>query len=138
MGGELPVDAAAWSPASVLLESQGLAVLRSGERYVSLECGPSGGGHGHPDRLALTFYADGVPWLAAPGTGSYGSRDLGWYRSTLAHNAPRLDGPSQPVGDPASGAVGRAGGRAGGGGGRVRGNGRRSMWRAPAAGPPGS
>ena len=99
MGGELPGDAAAWSPGSVLLESQGLAVLRSGERYVSLECGPSGGGHGHPDRLALTFYADGVPWLADPGTGSYVSRDLAWYRSTLAHNAPRLDGASQPVGD---------------------------------------
>jgi hypothetical protein len=99
MGSELPADGAAWSPRSVLLESQGLAVLRSGERYVSLECGPSGGGHGHPDRLALTLYADGVPWLADPGTGSYVSRDLSWYRSTLAHNAPRLDGSSQPVGD---------------------------------------
>jgi hypothetical protein len=99
MGSELPGDAAAWSPRSVLLESQGLAVLRSGERYVSLECGPSGGGHGHPDRLALTLHADGVPWLADPGTGTYVSRDLAWYRSTLAHNAPRLDGASQPVGD---------------------------------------
>jgi hypothetical protein len=98
MGSELG-DVAAWSPGSVLLESQGLAVLRSGERYVSLECGPSGGGHGHPDRLALTLYADGVSWLADPGTGSYVSRDLAWYRSTLAHNAPRLDGASQPPGD---------------------------------------
>jgi hypothetical protein len=99
MGSELPGDVATWSPGSILLESQGLAVLRSGERYVSLECGPSGGGHGHPDRLALTLYADGVPWLADPGTGSYVSRDLPWYRSTLAHNAPRLDGASQPVGE---------------------------------------
>src|SRR6266705_4625643 len=95
----LPADAPAWSPGSLLLESQGLAVLRRGVRYASLECGPSGGGHGHPDRLHLTLHADGVHWLADPGTGSYVSRDLFWYRSTLAHNAPRLDGGSQPPGD---------------------------------------
>ena len=96
---ELPGDAPAWSPGSVLLESQGLAVLRTGDRYVSLECGQLGGGHGHPDRLHLTLHAGGVHWLADPGTGSYVARDLFWYRSTLAHNAPRLDGGSQPAGD---------------------------------------
>src|SRR3989449_404811 len=94
---ELPSDAPPWSPGSLLLESQGLAVLRAGERYASLECGPPGGGHGHPDRLHLTLHADGVHWLADPGTGSYVSRDLFWYRSTLAHNAPRLDGASQSL-----------------------------------------
>jgi hypothetical protein len=77
--------------------SQGLAVLRTSGRYVSLECGPTGGGHGHPDRLNLTLHADGVHWLPDFGTGSYVSRDLFWYRSTLAHNAPRLDGMSQPI-----------------------------------------
>src|SRR5256714_11192173 len=84
-----------WRPPSILLESQGLAVLRQEHRYVSLECGQYGGGHGHPDRLHLTLHADGVHWLADPGTGSYVARDLFWYRSTLAHNAPRLDGESQ-------------------------------------------
>src|SRR5439155_384633 len=69
-----------------------------GDRYASLGCGPYGGGHGHPDRLHLTLHADGVHWLADPGTGSYVSRDLFWYRSTLAHNAPRLDGASQSPG----------------------------------------
>ena len=103
MGGDLPADAPPWIPGSVLLESQGLAVLRAagGRRYASLECGPYGGGHGHPDRLHLTLHADGVHWLADPGTGSYVSRDLFWYRSTLAHNAPRLDGASQSPGDAA-------------------------------------
>jgi len=99
---ELPSDAPPWSPGSLLLESQGLAVLRpppGGGRYASLECGQYGGGHGHPDRLHLSLHADGVHWLADPGTGSYVSRDLFWYRSTLAHNAPRLDGASQPAGD---------------------------------------
>ena len=84
---------------SVLLPSQGLAVLRTGGRYASLECGDWSGGHGHPDRLNLTVHAGGVHWLADPGTGSYVDRDLFWYRSTLAHNAPRLDGVSQQGGD---------------------------------------
>ena len=96
---ELPAGEAPWEPKTVLLESQGLAVLRRDGRYVSLECGPQGGGHGHPDRLQLMLHADGVDWLPDPGTGSYVTRDLFWYRSTLAHNAPRLDGESQPPGN---------------------------------------
>src|SRR5213596_2961957 len=97
MPAELP-DAEPWKPESVLFPSQGLAILRSAGRYASLECGPYGGGHGHPDRLHLTLHADGGHWLPDPGTGSYVSRDLFWYRSTLAHNAPRLDGASQFLG----------------------------------------
>lgn len=87
-----------WQPGSLLLESQGLAVLRHENRYVSLEAGPTGGGHGHPDHLHLTLHADGVHWLPDPGTGRYVTRDLFWYRSTLAHNAPRVDGESQTAG----------------------------------------
>ena len=100
MAPALPDDAAPWAPGSALLAEQGLAVLRSApRRYTSLECGCFGGGHGHPDRLHLTLHADGRHWLADPGTGSYVSPDLFWYRSTLAHNAPRLDGRSQPAED---------------------------------------
>ena len=84
---------------SALLASQGLAILRHGNRYASLECGILGGGHGHPDRLHLTLHQDGCHWLPDPGAGSYVTRDLFWYRSTLAHNAPRLDGVSQTPGD---------------------------------------
>src|SRR2546422_4173676 len=112
----LPVDPAPWSPASVLLESQGLAVLRRGDRYVSVECGQWGGGQGHPDRLHLTLHADGVHWLPDPGTGAYVVRDLFWYRSTLAHNAPRLDGVSQPAGDATCEMFDDGGGGGGGGG----------------------
>ncbi len=101
MPGATTGDAARWRPGSVLLETQGLAVLRSGDRYAGLECGPYGGGHGHPDRLHFTLYQQGVHWLPDPGTGSYVARDLSWYRSTLAHNAPRLDGVSQSPGDAA-------------------------------------
>ncbi|HEU5170027.1 MAG TPA: heparinase II/III family protein [Gemmatimonadales bacterium] len=94
-----PGAADRWRPGSVLLDSQGLAVLRTGGRYASLECGAYGGGHGHPDRLHLSLHEAGVHWLPDPGTGSYVARDLFWYRSTLAHNAPRLDGVSQAPGD---------------------------------------
>jgi hypothetical protein len=99
MAPELPASTAPWTPASALLPEQGLAILRAGDRYASLECGEYGGGHGHPDRLHLTLHARGVHWLADPGTGSYVSPDLFWYRSTLAHNAPRVDGVSQPIAD---------------------------------------
>lgn len=86
-----------WKAASVYLPSQGLAVLRHGDRYASLECGSTGGGHGHPDRLHLALHAGGVHWLPDFGTGSYVTRDLFWYRSTLSHNAPLVDGKSQPL-----------------------------------------
>ncbi len=96
MAPSLPGNLPSWDPGPMLLDAQGLVILRGGKRYASLECGPYGGGHGHPDRLHLTLHAGGRHWLADPGTGSYVSRDLFWYRSTLAHNAPRLDGVNQP------------------------------------------
>jgi heparinase II/III-like protein/cellulose/xylan binding protein with CBM9 domain len=92
---DLPVAPQPWSPPSVFMSGQGLGVLRTAGRYGSLECGGTGGGHGHADRLNFTLHADGVSWLPDFGTGSYVARDLFWYRSTLAHNAPRLDGVSQ-------------------------------------------
>ena len=96
---ELVAPGTELAPESVFLESQGLALLRAGGRYVSVECGPWTGGHGHPDRLHLTLHDGTVHWLPDFGTGSYVDRDLFWYRSTLAHNAPMLDGASQLGGD---------------------------------------
>ena len=87
-----PAEVPEWRDESTLLANQGLAVLRQGERYASLECGPATSGHGHPDRLHLTVHADGVHWLPDQGTGSYVHASLAWYRSALAHNAPLLDG----------------------------------------------
>jgi len=93
-----PVPEARWAADSVLLPSQGLAVLRRerGRVYVALEGGHSGSGHGHPDRLALTLQTSRERWLQDPGTGSYVERRLHWYRSTLAHHAPLVNGASQP------------------------------------------
>lgn len=86
-----------WSAGSVCLPRQGLAVLRRerGHVYIALEGGHTGGGHGHPDRLAITVQQNHARWLEDPGTGSYVDPSLYWYRSTLAHAAPLVDGASQ-------------------------------------------
>lgn len=84
-------------PGSTLLEGQGIAVVRRNDAriYVALDYGHSGGGHGHPDRLHLLLADGRTRWLDDMGTGSYVDRSLHWYRSTLAHNAPLVDGHSQ-------------------------------------------
>jgi len=83
---------------SELLPSQGYAVLRRdrGTLYAALDYGHSGGGHGHPDRLNVLLMDGDTRWFDDPGTGSYVDRSLHWYRSTLAHTAPLVDGRSQP------------------------------------------
>ena len=93
---ELPsLDAA---PArSALLPAQGIAVFRrdAARAYIALDYGHSGGGHGHPDRLNLLLAYGDTRWLDDMGTGSYVEHTLHWYRSTLAHNAPLVNGRSQ-------------------------------------------
>ncbi len=85
------------APDSTLLEAQGIAVFRrdAGRCYVALDYGHSGGGHGHPDRLNLLLAVGSRRWLDDFGTGSYVDPSLHWYRSTLAHNAPLVNGRSQ-------------------------------------------
>ena len=85
------------APRSALLAGQGVSVFRRdrGEVYVAFDWGQSGGGHGHPDRLNLIFAQGTTRWLDDLGTGSYVDPSLHWYRSTLAHNAPLINGRSQ-------------------------------------------
>jgi hypothetical protein len=83
---------------SALLEGQGIAVFRrdAGQGYIALDYGHHGGGHGHPDRLNLLLAQGARRILDDLGTGSYVDPSLHWYRSTLAHNAPLVNGRSQP------------------------------------------
>ncbi|HEY0779177.1 MAG TPA: heparinase II/III family protein, partial [Gemmatirosa sp.] len=85
---------------SELLAAQGYAILRrdAGRIYAALDFGGGGGGHGHPDRLNVILQDGDARWLDDPGTGTYVERTLHWYRSTLAHAAPLVDGRSQPRG----------------------------------------
>lgn len=97
MADPMPAPTTGMPLASVCLPAQGLSVIRrdAGRTYVALEGGELGGGHGHPDQLALTLQTDGARWLDDPGTGSYVEPTLRWYRSTLAHAAPLFDRTSQ-------------------------------------------
>ena len=91
-------------PASALMEGQGYGVIRRerGRVYAALDYGHTGGSHGHPDRLNLWLVLDENRVFEDVGTGSYVERALHWYRSTLAHNAPLVDGRSQ---DPVAGSL---------------------------------
>jgi hypothetical protein len=84
-------------PRSALLADQGFAILRreQGQLYAALDYGHSGAGHGHPDRLNVMLVRGNDRWLDDVGTGSYVDPSLHWYRSTLAHNAPLVNGRSQ-------------------------------------------
>jgi len=75
----------------------GLGILRAdgGRTYASLDYGHYGGGHGHPDRLQLNFFARGRRWLTDFGTGNYFFDHLRWYRSTIGHNTVVIDGADQ-------------------------------------------
>ncbi len=85
------------SPTSELLEGQGLAVFRrdAGRFWIALDYGDPGAGHGHPDRLNLLVATRDARWLDDVGTGSYTAPTLAWYRSSLAHNAPLVNGTDQ-------------------------------------------
>ena len=93
---ELPALAPS-RPQSALLAEQGYAILRrdAGRLFAALDYGHSGAGHGHPDRLNFVLVHGADRWLDDVGTGSYVDPSLHWYRSTLAHNAPLVDGRSQ-------------------------------------------
>lgn len=97
---ELPPVGADAAPRAELLADQGYAILRrdAGRVYAALDYGGGGGGHGHPDRLNVILQDGAARWLDDPGTGTYVERALHWYRSTLAHAAPLVDGASQDDG----------------------------------------
>jgi len=78
--------------ASVQLADSGLAVLRAGagadENCLILKAGPDGGGHGHPDQLAIQLFAAGsrlAPDLAPRDTGSIST--TAWYRQSASHSS---------------------------------------------------
>jgi hypothetical protein len=89
--------ASAPAPRSALMEGQGFGVIRrdDGRLYVALDYGHTGGSHGHPDRLNFWLINGDDRVFEDVGTGSYVEQTLHWYRSTLAHNAPLIDGRSQ-------------------------------------------
>ncbi len=82
---------------SVNMKGTGLAVLRRDDSYASVDYGHYGGGHGHPDRLAVTCFLKGKRWFSDYGTGNYYLDHLRYYRSSLGHNTVVQDGKRQAV-----------------------------------------
>lgn len=89
-----------------LFPSTGFAILR--ERLdeqgrppveavgATLNFGPYGGGHNHPDKLSLVLYARGKHWIPDFGSCAYESPEKAeWTAQTLAHNTMVVDGVSQ-------------------------------------------
>ena len=78
---------------SLILENSGVAILRCGDQYLTLDYGPHGGGHGHLDKLAVNYYTAGR--IFAPDLGRGWPYNLPihqeWYKRTLSHNTVTVD-----------------------------------------------
>lgn len=85
---------------SVNLDGLGCAILRDDTgpdgRYLLLDYGPHGGGHGHPEKLQILLYGLGQELAPDAGRLAYSvPLHRTWYRQTLAHNTIVVDGKSQ-------------------------------------------
>ncbi len=104
-GEVLPESGGGLIAGSTVLKPSGMAILRSGKALdrqscVLLKYGPHGGGHGHPDKLSISFYVRGSPVATDLGTPGYGvGMNESWYRQTLSHNTVIVNGISQPPAD---------------------------------------
>jgi hypothetical protein len=95
----VPTDAALRLD-SVNLDGLGCAILRDApagdNRYLLLDYGPHGGGHGHPEKLQIVLYGLGQELAPDAGRLAYSvPLHRTWYRQTLAHNTIVVDGKSQ-------------------------------------------
>jgi len=80
---------------SVNFPDAGIAVLRSGDQdpaVVTLDYGPHGGGHGHPDKLGIILFGAGREMAPDPGSILYRAPlHLQWFKTTLSHNTLLVD-----------------------------------------------
>lgn len=101
-GANLPAADTEFTPTGCLLPAAGISQLRSSDPLATqtsifLKHGPHGGGHGHPDKLAISFYLGGHPTSPDLGTPGYGiPLNDSWFRQTISHNTVIVDGYSQP------------------------------------------
>ena len=86
------------TPPSRAFRDGGVYILRNGQNYVFIDCGPIGlagrGGHGHNDLLSFEATLSSVPLITEGGcfvyTADNESRDID--RGTRSHNTPMIDG----------------------------------------------
>ncbi len=94
-GRDIPATVSPPPAASINFPVLGICMLRSTNgAMISFDYGPLLG-HGQPDKMGITLFANGKLWMADYGTPGYGSSIMKWYQSTLAHNTVVVDGKSQ-------------------------------------------
>lgn len=80
---------------SVNFHAAGVAILRDGAdepTVVTLDYGPHGGGHGHPDKLGIILHGAGRVMAPDPGSIQYGvPLHLEWFKTTMSHNTVLVD-----------------------------------------------
>jgi hypothetical protein len=86
---------------SVNFPSGGIAILRTPapeQTLVTLDYGPHGGGHGHPDKLGIILFGAGRVMAPDPGSIQYGvPLHLEWFKTTVSHNTVSVDlSPQKP------------------------------------------
>ena len=88
-----------WAILRECLDETGMPPLDA--TCATLNYGPHGGGHGHPDQLSIVLYADGKQWLPDFRSCAYGSdAKRQWTSQTISHNTLVVDQISQyPTGD---------------------------------------
>jgi len=81
--------------ASINFPAAGVAILRDGAddpTVVTLDYGPHGGGHGHPDKLGIVLYAAGREMAPDPGSIQYAAPlHQEWFKTTISHNTISVD-----------------------------------------------
>lgn len=79
----------------------GFYVMRSDwtmdARYLLFKNGPWGGTHSHRDQLGIEVYAYGNRLIVDSGITDYSGSDVGYLRSTGAHNTVMVDHGEQPI-----------------------------------------
>ncbi len=102
VAGKETVDAVTPGSASVDLEQTGWTALKSvqgtdywgsGTTVAVLDHGPHGDWHGHPDKLGLEVFADGLYWIRNDGSpvGYHNRQHWDYFRRTLSKNTVVVD-----------------------------------------------
>ncbi len=89
-----PAPAVAEPPRVHLYAHAGLALVKHGGNYLTFDCGPHGGWHGHQDLLHVHYWLRGRMLLADGGRWLYADNDplRRWAMSPAAHNTVAVDG----------------------------------------------
>jgi hypothetical protein len=94
-GAELPSTTTQPTLRSLDFQAIGICMLRSTNGAMLTFDHGRHFGHGQPDTLGVTLFANDRLWIPDYGTPGYGAKILPWFKSTFAHNTIVVDGRNQ-------------------------------------------